>query len=245
MLDRDPRNFHGWGYRRKVIASLESPELDLSTERKGTSMANSELDYTTKMIGANLSNFSAWHNRTKLISRTLHEQNASDTERKDMLDEEIKLIHKALFDPYDASLWSYHQNLLCTFDPLTSASSMAPKLSSADRLEYLDKEKEFVLEFLEEQDDEDDYPKGKGEEESKWPYQQLIDIVLISSRVRATETPRTSPGSKGQGAETTDGNLDLSREEKQDVKRWLGKLYKLDPLRKGRWNDLEKRIGLV
>ena len=79
MLTRDSRNFHGWGYRRTVIDSLEQ----LKTE----SMARGEFDYTTKMIKLNLSNFSAWHNRTRLILRTLEEQQASDEERKKMLDD--------------------------------------------------------------------------------------------------------------------------------------------------------------
>jgi geranylgeranyl transferase type-2 subunit alpha len=79
MLARDSRNFHGWGYRRTVVANIEI----LSSNSK----AKQEFDYTTKMINANLSNFSAWHNRSKVILRTLDEQQASDDERKQMLDE--------------------------------------------------------------------------------------------------------------------------------------------------------------
>lgn len=79
MLNRDSRNFHGWGYRRTVVDNIE--------RLKSSSMAKEEFDYTTKMIGINLSNFSAWHNRSKLILRILHEQSASDEERKQMLDD--------------------------------------------------------------------------------------------------------------------------------------------------------------
>jgi len=32
--------------------------------------------------------------------------------------------------------------------------------------------------------------------------------------------------------------------EKTDMKEWLGELRKLDPLREGRWRDLEKVLGL-
>lgn len=81
MLSRDSRNFHGWGYRRIVVSSLESPAL------QGQSMSRAEFEYTKKMISANLSNFSAWHNRTKLILKILDEENASDVERQAMLDE--------------------------------------------------------------------------------------------------------------------------------------------------------------
>lgn len=81
MLTRDSRNFHGWGYRRTVVAQLEDLHLN------GTSRAREEYEYTTKMIGQNLSNFSAWHNRSKLILRILDEEKASPSERKAMLDE--------------------------------------------------------------------------------------------------------------------------------------------------------------
>lgn len=80
MLTRDSRNFHGWGYRAAVVSKLESSELG------GQSMARSEYDYTTRKIGENLSNFSAWHTRSRLILRILNEAAASDRERKEMLD---------------------------------------------------------------------------------------------------------------------------------------------------------------
>lgn len=93
LLSLDSRNFHGWGYRRQVVSALEElaskdDEKEAHSEDAWTpaSMAKAELDYTTKMIGTNLSNFSAWHNRTQLILRLLDEQSASDEERKKMLD---------------------------------------------------------------------------------------------------------------------------------------------------------------
>jgi geranylgeranyl transferase type-2 subunit alpha len=71
MLSLDSRNFHGWGYRRTVIAALESNGLDQGkpgvTDVAGQSLVEEEFTYTTKMIETNLSNFSAWHNRSKLI----------------------------------------------------------------------------------------------------------------------------------------------------------------------------------
>lgn len=84
MLSLDSRNFHGWGYRRFVVESLENlaPE-----DQEVRSMAQGEFEYAKKMIGTNLSNFSAWHYRTKLIQRLLSEQFASDETRKKMLDD--------------------------------------------------------------------------------------------------------------------------------------------------------------
>jgi geranylgeranyl transferase type-2 subunit alpha len=93
------------------MASLGSKALN------GGSMSKAELDYTTKMIGLNSSNLSAWHNRTKLILTVLDEKAATDEERRQMLDDgklldctghlenadhlELELIHSAPFDPYD------------------------------------------------------------------------------------------------------------------------------------------------
>ena len=76
------------------MSSLESPALNVLPEgpvlnsKEGVlgSMANEEFEYTTKMIKTDLSNFSAWHNRTKLIIRLLDERSASDLERRQWLD---------------------------------------------------------------------------------------------------------------------------------------------------------------
>ena len=84
MLSRDSRNFHGWGYRRTVVAALESKELNSNPE--GQSMVQAEFDYTTRMIKTNMSNFSAWHTRSKLIPRLLDEKGAGEEERRQFLD---------------------------------------------------------------------------------------------------------------------------------------------------------------
>lgn len=91
MLVKDSRNFHGWGYRRKVVAELESSKLD------GQSMAETEFEYTTRMIHGDkgLSNFSAWHRRSKLIPRLLDERNADDTARRQFLDDGIVVPHSS------------------------------------------------------------------------------------------------------------------------------------------------------
>ncbi|OAL39261.1 hypothetical protein AYO20_01579 [Fonsecaea nubica] len=203
MLSRDSRNFHGWGYRRIVVQSLESPAL------QGQSMARQELEYTKKMIGTNLSNFSAWHNRTKLILRILDEEKATDDERQKMLDEELELIHKALFDPYDQSLWFYHQNLMCTFDLDQAPKSMAPNLSDEQRLEYIASEREYIEEVLEDAQD------------CKWPYQALIECTMLESKLK------TGLEEEGWGK----------------VALWLEKLKQLDPLRRGRWTEMEQQLG--
>ncbi|KAL4891956.1 prenyltransferase alpha subunit repeat protein [Aspergillus ambiguus] len=168
MLSLDSRNFHGWGYRRFVVESLEK----LTDKQTGAvSMTQSEFDYAKKMIGTNLSNFSAWHYRTKLIQRVLNEKSATNVERRKMLDGELELIHRALCDPYDQSLWFYHQNLMCTFDPATSEQTMAPNLSNSERIDYLRKEIEEIQDMLD------------GAEDCKYIYQALIECTLLLSKV--------------------------------------------------------------
>ena len=89
MLNLDSRNFHGWGYRRTIIRALESNESE--AEGLSTSMTQQEFDYTTKMISSNLSNFSAWHNRSKLIPKILTESEADHAVRRKFLDDGKKI----------------------------------------------------------------------------------------------------------------------------------------------------------
>ena len=88
---------------------------------------------------------------------------------------ELSLIHKALFDPYDQSLWFYHQTLMCTFDPSTAANTMAPNLSTEDRLQYVVQERQFIEELLEDVDD------------CKWVYQALIECVQLQTRLEGRQ----------------------------------------------------------
>ncbi|KAL4738308.1 hypothetical protein BDV11DRAFT_138539 [Aspergillus similis] len=206
MLNLDSRNFHGWGYRRFVVETLESL---FSGEENEKSLAESEFEYAKKMIGTNLSNFSAWHYRTKLIQRLLSEKSASDEERKQILDDELELIHRALCDPYDQSLWFYHQNLMCIFDPAKSSQTMAPNLSKTERLNYIRREIEKIQEMLD------------GAEDCKYLYQALIDCTLLAARVEGTT---------------------LNEDEKTQILGWLSELKKLDPLRAGRWLELEQSL---
>ena len=139
MLNYDSRNFHGWSYRREVVRELErlgSQEDHDSTDRQ-TSMVESEFAYTTKMIKTNLSNFSAWHNRSQLIPRLLDERKADNADRRKLLDAEIDFITQALYtDPSDQSLWFYHQFLMnaVSTNPHPTAAFM-PGLTNQDRLE--------------------------------------------------------------------------------------------------------------
>ncbi|KAL8825118.1 MAG: hypothetical protein Q9191_004605 [Dirinaria sp. TL-2023a] len=207
MLSLDSRNFHGWGYRRVVVEALESQRL--SSEMKWSSQIEEEFAYTTKMIGSNLSNFSAWHNRSKIIVRLLDERKADDAARLRFLDGELELIQRALADPSDQSLWFYHQYLMCTFDPSYATESMAPNLTTGQRLAYVLREIENLTDMLE------------FDEDCKWIYKSLIELSILH-RTLSQEWPIS----------------------KDQLGVWLLRIKNLDPLRKGRWDDLEQSLAM-
>jgi geranylgeranyl transferase type-2 subunit alpha len=211
MLALDSRNFHAWDYRRKIVSELER----LSNK----SMVEPEFEYTTKMIQSNLSNFSAWHNRSQLIPRLLDERSASAEDRKKLFDGEFELITTALYtDPYDQSLWSYHQYLMSTLDPQSPTNSadyarntaVLSPVSNADRLAYLEQELDSIKEMLD------------GAEDCKYIYQALLEY-------------------SGRYLDVDAGNKMITTKE---MTAWLTELRKLDPLREGRWRDMEVKMQL-
>ncbi|KAK9473925.1 uncharacterized protein V1510DRAFT_413071 [Dipodascopsis tothii] len=103
MLEMDARNFHGWQYRRYVVDNIQ--------QTTGKSLVGAEFDYTTQKINANFSNFSAWHNRSKLIPTLLAESAGIDP--RELLTKELALITQAIYtDPDDQSVWLYHRWLV-------------------------------------------------------------------------------------------------------------------------------------
>jgi geranylgeranyl transferase type-2 subunit alpha len=224
MLVKDSRNFHGWGYRRKVVSELESPKLG------GRSMVESEFEYTTKMIHGDkgLSNFSAWHRRSKLIPRLLDERNASDEMRRQFLDDgslslspcrpeanmlpEFELIISAMYTdsyPYQQSAWFYYQFLMTTLTDYVGHATITPNFTPEGRAEYVTRQLAILKDMLD------------GAEDCKWIYNALIEYTMALCRM-----------------EERAPDLD----ERQDCTRWLAELRKLDPDRSGRWDDLEKSL---
>ncbi|CZT43960.1 related to geranylgeranyl transferase alpha chain [Rhynchosporium secalis] len=209
ILVRDSRNFHGWGYRRMVVAELESTRLG------GKSMVESEFEYTTKMIHApkGLSNFSAWHRRSKLIPRLLDERNADDVTRKQFLDDEFDLVVSAMYTdsfPYAQSAWFYYQFLMTTLTDHVGHATITPNFTNDDRLVYVERQLSILQDMLD------------GAEDCKWIYDALVEYTMALSLIKDREP---------------------QADEKANCKVWLEELRKLDLFKSGRWDDLEKSLG--
>jgi geranylgeranyl transferase type-2 subunit alpha len=168
MLIRDERNFHGWDYRRHVVANIE--ELQAPGE---PSLVESEFEHTTRMIRKALQNFSALHYRSKLIPRLLEERKASPAQRRELFDRELDMMQDALIDPFNQSAWFYHQFLMSTLHPSCQKSELIiDGLTESERVAYFEQEVGRIKEMLEDYDD------------CKWIYQALIqycaDFEILS-----------------------------------------------------------------
>ncbi|KAK5658621.1 hypothetical protein OQA88_2014 [Cercophora sp. LCS_1] len=217
MLTRDQRNFHAWGYRRHVVNELESQRLN------GASMVEAEFDYTLTMIRANLSNFSAWHRRSKLIPRYLDEKGYNDQKRREFLDEELGRVRDLLgVDPKDQSLWYYHQFLMLSLIGFAGRPTITPEFTVEDRITYATREIDEVKDLLESFDEDDDDEDDR--EGLKRIYEALLDYTLALCQFQERKP---------------DG------EEKANLTTWLRKMKELDPMRNGRWTDLERDLGLL
>lgn len=246
MLGRDNRNFHAWDYRRRVTTELQrlrsTKSLDAAHARgeetqdwkcrqgydNPKAMCEDEFTYTTKMVRGNLSNFSAWHQRSILIPQVLHARNASPADRRKMFDSELKLSKDAAFlDPWDQSLWFYYHHLMHILTmPITGdhtdASSVTLRhnrgqwvyFTNHDIESYLVNELNEVKELLEDPSVTD----------CKWIYESLL--------IHAEAYLRIEAGNQLQSIST------------QNLRSWLSKLNQLDPLRRGRWDDWASRVGL-
>lgn len=213
MLHADSRNFHAWSYRRFVVTQLERlNQVSSGTTDTTKSLAESEFEYTTKMIKNNLSNFSAWHYRSQLIPQILRDRNADPKARRTFLGSELSLICEAInTDPFDQSIWFYHQYLLTVISPSCPSHLLVVQdLTNGERQKYYEHELEYIREILEDEAD------------CKWIYEALLGLAAAYFGVEA-----------GTGSFTT-----------KDMRLWLDELKRLDPLRRGRWADLEGRLNL-
>ncbi|KAF6160625.1 hypothetical protein GIB67_019565 [Kingdonia uniflora] len=116
LLDKlfkvDSRNFHAWKYR-----SSESYSYLRYFSRFVAELNNvpeeEELKHTQCMIDMNFSNYSAWHNRSAILSHLVGQKAHGFISKEEVLTDEFELVHNAIFtDTDDQSGWFYHHWLL-------------------------------------------------------------------------------------------------------------------------------------
>ncbi|KAK7086553.1 hypothetical protein SK128_010526 [Halocaridina rubra] len=95
-LKLDERNFHCWDYRRFITAGSEKRPED-------------ELKISKELIERNMSNYSAWHYRSKLLPLVCPPlPNTPHPVPVDVLIKELKTVVEAVFtDPSDQSPWFF------------------------------------------------------------------------------------------------------------------------------------------
>lgn len=123
FLQVDSRNFHVWSYRRFIIQCMKEDE---NIKESDEMIDFNEFKFTTKMINKDISNYSAWHNRSQLIVKLFEKSPRIDKtivkddklyeylilfNNKDLLTflkTELKLVKTAIYtDPDDSSVWFY------------------------------------------------------------------------------------------------------------------------------------------
>lgn len=109
MLTMDARNFHGWDYRRFVVGRLRR---EASNDRQALAhIIQQEYTFTTQKINQSFSNYSAWHQRSKLLPEIVACMTAE--EKNQVALDELDLVKNAIYtDPEDQSAWLYYWWLL-------------------------------------------------------------------------------------------------------------------------------------
>jgi geranylgeranyl transferase type-2 subunit alpha len=103
----DERNFHCWNYRRWVAESFSKVQGKNTQQEDDTLLPlKTELEYTLSCIHRNFSNYSAWHQRSCLLTQRARLSPVSIID----LTLEFILVRKAVFtEPDDQSPWFYRR----------------------------------------------------------------------------------------------------------------------------------------
>lgn len=225
VLELDCRNFHGWHYRRYVVSSIErelSEQIcEIDAQTSDLKLYLSEFVYATKKIENNISNFSAWHSRSKLIPKifeklklyTEYDDLSEFSSTAELFQSPVKLLYYELdlvktgmfMDASDTSVWLYMQWLL-TDDLFVNELKVSSKEAYMQILE-----KQFAnVRELNELEKEDSM---KNEDNVGCLKMMIFIKALINSQ--KFELPI----------------LD------EEIQQYLKTLVNLDPLRKGHYCD--------
>ena len=107
-LEYDERNFHCWAYRYYLLERLSPTSSSSSADLE--SFYDNELTFLRSTIGLNLSNYSAWHYRSKYLDKLLE---VNPSRRSALVLTEWQLVLSAVYtDCSDQAAWFYARWLL-------------------------------------------------------------------------------------------------------------------------------------
>jgi geranylgeranyl transferase type-2 subunit alpha len=147
LLALDSRNFHCWQYRRFVVERAAVPTVELQA-------------CVDAHITSDFSNYSAWHERTRLLPI------ARAPVDLDGVRAELELVRNAFYTaPEDSSAWFYHRWLLSRVEAAGAAACDEARRSELRSV--LESERGMVRELLEIEPD------------SKWPMLTGAHVCLL------------------------------------------------------------------
>lgn len=216
VLALDQRNFHAWQLRRVITQNMENTARNNPLNILLINL--NEFDFTTSKVNNNISNFSAWHNRSKLIPKiydlfkevNLNVINSNEVTKKafgifkdphSILHHELKLVNTGMYmDVEDTSVWLYLYWLL-------SDKLFTNGLEHSKYMEILQTQLLIIKELNE-------LEVSDNGQNNSWCIKSMIFIKQIMIRLN-------------------DGSYNL----KDEIRDLLTVLIKIDPLRKGRYID--------
>lgn len=206
-------------YRRLVVARIAD------------SLVEPEFAYTTKLLqgAGGMSNYSAWHNRSRLIPLVLAERGASAQERLDFLEDELALVHRNIAtNPHDSALWFYHRWLIAS-NTEGAQGCIAPGMAPRVKVMMVRDEVEGLKELAE------------GGVEGRGILKALVGYVGLLQRLRkeVQGNGNEEEEEEEEGDDDEEEVVDEAR-ERGEMNAWLERLMVIDPMRAGRYRDLER-----
>lgn len=224
LLELDLRNYHGWEYRRFVVSNME---LAMASPQDRTILCVKEFEYTTRKIKQNISNFSAWHNRSRLILQLqklslepmLREEiPACFASPYEILCHELQLTKTGMYmDSDDTSVWLYLQWLI------TCPLFVDDLIQNRREFTYIEVLEQQLLQVTELNSlEKSEHPDNL---DHCWCLKMIVSIkCLMKKQRKRADGPQT---------DTKDANDSLNDE----ITLGLQRLAIIDPLRRGRYLD--------
>lgn len=232
FLSMDSRNFLVWQYRRFIVDNIEKDTFKTNEAYSEKLLLYlkvniTEYNFAKSKINNNISNFSAWHNLTKLIPKIYNtlrkldcespwtEINSTFSSPRSILSHELELVKTGMYmDADDTSVWLYHRWLLS--DQFFVSDLKAQEKGIESYISLLEKQLNTVLEVNE-------LEKLDNGKENCWCLKTMVFIkTLIKREV-----------------------LGDSGVPEKDTVSLLQKLIEIDSLRRGLYLDQLKGLAPI